>query len=300
MKRIYFTSLNRVPDPTEDGDLGKLYVLDWDTKELLTKNLPGAAVQVGRSRGIRGITWYQDKLLVAGVTNRLSFYDPDTFREIDTWAVEHAKFLHQVRVGPGPYEPRIYMASTGNDRCIAYPSCFTHFELDLNKDIIDPYITHPNTCQWGGDRLHFNSIAWDENGDEYHVYNATKMIFNYTKKEVFCHSRAFHGLHDIVITPTHIITNSSGDRTTLAIDRQTKDISVIHKNRRRPTTEHNLHGMTRGLALYKDLLFIGSTPGDVTLYRGQGNQWEFETNISISTDPHESIFDILLDPRDWT
>lgn len=296
MKRIYVTSLNRVHDPHEEGDLGKLYVLDWDTHLLRHQTLPTESISIGRSRGARGITWQRGGLVVAGVNNKLSFYDPDTLAMQGPSELSAVKFLHQIR----HYKDELHLVSTGNDKLFRYWELRETVEdLSLLKDIIDPYITHSDAPPWGQDHLHFNSIAWDENGDEYHVYNAARMIFNFTKKEVFCHSRAFHSLHDLVITPTHIITNSSADRTTLSIDRKTKDISVIHKNRRAPHSEHNLHGMTRGLALHKDLLFIGSTPGDLTLYQMVDGDYRFISNTSITYAKKESIFDILLDPRDW-
>ena len=295
MKRIYVTSLHRVPDPNEEGDLGKLYIIDWEDKQLRHKPLATESITIGRSRGIRGITWHNGKLVVAGVTNNISVYNPDTLELENSFPNGDAKYLHQIRSHNG----MLHMASTGNDVVVRAPlyGCDSIAEL---RDIIDPYITHPNACPWGGDRLHFNSLAWDENGDEYHVYNAASMIFNFTKKEVFCHSRAFHALHDLVITPTHMITNSSGDRATLSIDRKTKDISVIHKSRRHPTYSTNLHGMTRGLAAHGNHLFIGITPGDIALYYKWKDQYEFVSNFSLSIDPRESIFDILLDPRDWT
>ena len=298
MKRIYVTSLNRVSDPNEDGDLGKLYVLDWDTKKIIPHSLESDTINIGRSRGVRGIEYVDNYLIVAVVTNKLSAYNADTMLLIKEWEVAETKFLHQIRLDN---EGFLALASTGNDRIIRASNRKTYFieELSWNKDIIDPYITHPNACPWGGDRLHFNSLAWDENGDEYHIYNAPRIIFNYTKQEVFAQGGPLLAMHDIVFMDNHLIVNASGDRTTLAIDRVTKEIRVIHKSRRYPNSEHNLHGMTRGLAAWKDYLFIGSTPGDLTLYQKKGNEYFFISNFQLTQDPKESIFDILLDPRDW-
>ncbi len=293
MKRIYISSLNRVHDPNEEGDLGKLYLVDWDTGRVIPHSVESDAIQIGRSRGIRGLCWFAEGLLVAGVTNTLTHYDPDNFSIRKTWKDQRVKYLHQIRRSPAG---QLHMASTGNDRLV---TGWNTEDLSINKDIIDPYITDDSFPKWGGDRLHFNSLAWDESGDEYHIYNSPRMIFNYMKGEVFAQGGPFNSLHDIVINPKEIIVNSSGDRTTLSIDRKTKEISVLHKSRSRPSEEYNLHGMTRGLAQWDDHLFIGITPGTLLCFRLKRNEWEYESHLVISNDRRESIFDILLDPRDW-
>jgi WD40 repeat protein len=295
MKRIYISSLNRVHDPNEEGDLGKLYLLDWDTKKVIPHSVESEAIQIGRSRGIRGIAFNQDRnwLWVAGVNNKLSVYDANTMNLLDTFDVSEAKFLHQIRV----HDQTLHLVSTGNDRI--FRGCGDYENIGKIFHLIDPHITDPSFPDWGNDRLHFNSIAWDENGDEYHVYNSPRMIFNWSKREVFMQGGPFHSLHDIVINPKEIIVNSSGDRTTLAIDRKTKEITVIHKNRSRPSEEHNLHGMTRGLAQFDDYLFVGVTPGTILCFRLKRGEWEYDSHVVLSEDRRESIFDILLDPRDW-
>ncbi len=295
MKRIYISSLNRVRDPNEEGDLGKIYVLDWDTKSIVRNQIGGEHHYVGRSRGVRGMAFFPPfHLAVAGVTNKIAFYDNETMNFHSEFIEPRAKFLHQIKMHRGV----LHLTSTGNDSLIRGDEVE---DLSVNRDLIDLYIRDPSFPDWGNDRLHFNSIAWDENDEEYHVYNSARMIFNYTRKKVFAHGGPFNSLHDIVINPSHIIVNSSGDRTTLAIDRKTKEITVIHKNRSHPTTEFNLHGMTRGLAQWDDHLFVGITPGTILCFKlTTGNEWEYDSHVVLSEDRRESIFDILLDPTDWT
>ena len=66
-----------------------------------------------------------------------------------------------------------------------------------------------------------------------------------------------------------------------------------------PSTTVAQWGFTRGAAYHRDsgLIFTGSSPVDIHMFKT--NSWERLDWLRLSSTRDESIFDILLDPRDW-
>ena len=105
----------RVLGGSSSTDTGYLYIVDWDTKEQLVEPIEVRVTEKskrasGRSYGCRGITWYQDKVCVAGSNNTLQFCDPDTY-EISSNISFGSKLahIHQIR----SHEEKLYICNTG-------------------------------------------------------------------------------------------------------------------------------------------------------------------------------------------
>lgn len=301
MRRVYVTTIQRTNDP-DGGALGNIYVLDWDTKELLTNPRgldPGYSFYRprGKSHGVRGITFYKGVLYVAGSGSNLSRFDPDTYEMMDSKVFEQFRGVHQIRVFNG----LLYVVSTLNDslhKLDGYDIVET-VKLETYKSYIDPFIDYEKS--WGLDRLHFNSIAWLD-GEEYHSYCGPHIIFNFSRKKVIHQGGLVQSPHDIVFKNGCFITNSSTDKSTVSVNLFSGEEQVIQKitpPSHSNSSEHNSCGLTRGLAISGNLLFACSSPTVVNTFRYNNNSWTSEETFDLGGNLDESIFDILLDPRDW-
>ena len=148
------------------------------------------------------------------------------------------------------------------------------------------------------DTLHFNSIGWDGKGQEYHVYHKPGTVVNAKTKEV-----VFSGLigsHDIEFIDDHrAIINDSSTRRALIGDTKTKELRKVFEASDGPSTTVSQWGFTRGAACHSKsgVIFIGSAPVDVHMI--EINSWKRKDWLRLSSTRDESLFDILLDPRDW-
>ena len=303
IKRIYISCLCRqnLLGTEKIEEAGKIYILDWDTKTLLSGPYgvnPGYEYfkSLGRSHGARGIVVYKDLLYVAGSGSLLSKYDLNTFDLVETLSFKEFKFLHQIKVK----NDCIYIASAGNDKRFILRDDIIVDELDLStfKDILDPiYCYH---TEWGQDRLHFNSISWDEVGDEYHIYYNPGAVFNVTKGQVvYANRKELDCVHDIVFLDNNIIINSSNSKNTKLINRATKNVRTIYEaNTDITCSDINLSGFTRALAVCSFGLFVGSSPGRLVLL--DSKNFLVKEVFDFSIDKNESIYDIFLNPSDWS
>jgi len=306
MKRIIVSSLFRLVEYPEKGEVGRVYVLDWETKELMTNPVgiePGYSLHkpTGKSHGARGVTIYNDKILVAGSGNKFSYFDRDTYELIETFELNYVSYTHQIK-SVGEF---LYIVSTGNDKIFKICGKEIVEEVDLVniRDTIDPHLTEGRLKhEWGSDRAHVNSVGWDSEGNSYHVYLGANMLLNYTTKEVIYQGGLFNAPHDILEHGGDLIVNSTLEGTTIKIDKDTHEASVIFcsMTEDNPGGINNDWGATRALCTFGDYLFIGSVPTRITmLKRVQDGTYEFIETFDISLVQYEAIYDMVLDPRDW-
>lgn len=318
MRRVYVTSLFRFDteeDRARNKDLdGRVYVLDWDSGEVLNEPLcvePGNGLMAksGRSSGARGIAFHQDRIYVAGSGSFINVFDPDTLRiktRIQCDQETQGSF-HIIREKDGI----LYVPNTRGDSILKIQGVEIIEEVKLEEHV-RPLLEANNARgdwyekrEWGHDKLHFNSIGWDPaTGDEYHMYFGPRMLVNFTKKEIVLKEGPLNCPHDIVPTQHGIFTSSSGDRTVLLVRENGRFIHTITKEYQGEYTgpEYALWGFTRGLAYYKPekLLVTGVSPGTLRGYRFEGAHKVFlEKELVLTMDNKESIFDVMLDPRDW-
>jgi len=311
MRRIYISTVRRVPTYDVD-DCGFLYVLDWDTKSLVcdpiliwdarTPNDPKS-----RTHGARGITCHNDQIYVAGsgrhIDNidhygKISIFDRDNYRFVKTLRfADEFSGIHQIR----DYNGYLYVVSTGNDRVYRMKNDTI---VDFTSVETIAGLLPPLDRPWGQDRVHFNSIGWDASGNEYHVYLSAQAVVNFTKKKVILQGEEhLSGAHDMCfVQPYKAIINLSDLHRSILLDVRTGEYDTIlqlpdikHQN-----AEWADLNRPRGSAYDSttETAFICATPGHMYCY--DVNTWEQVDYFSFTKDVREGVFDMLLDPRDWT
>ncbi|HEC64794.1 MAG TPA: hypothetical protein ENI23_05850 [bacterium] len=302
MKRIYISSLFRVDDSdhVEHREMGRLYVLDWDTKTFLknpTEVNPGHTLYKPKSKfhGARGVTIHDGYIYVAGSYDMLSRYDLETFELVDTVTFPEFKGAHQIK----SYRGAIYLVSCANDmrHKVVSKTIVETEDLSSIANIVDPYIKGEH--EWGTGRLHFNSINWDDDGDEYHVYYAAHMVFNYTRKEIIYQGYPLNCPHDIAFHKDNILVNSTGDRTTVCINKHTKKAKVIYTTSDFNTVRYNSWGFTRALGVCDDTIFVGSVPTKLAALTYKDGEYVLMEIFEVSLAEDEAIYDIALNAVDF-
>jgi len=276
MKRVYVSSIIR----NHDYGFGRLYVIDYDTMKIVYKK----HIDNNQYR-IRGMAFHNGELFMVNAINGLMIFDRSNLRfgPITRYKqIEHAHLLYS-------YMGQLWITSTGNDRIVK----IRDFKLD---DVV--YVG--NHKYMNKDTRHLNSITWN-NGNEYHVYNKTRSVFNYTTKEVVV--KGLWGLHDIAfVNDNMFIVNASRENRSCLCDinqgKVIKDILVTETVKNSPP-EAQL-GFVRGLAISKRYkkIFIGSAPANIHIF--DIDTLNKVNCFEISNDnEYESIYDICLDEDDW-
>lgn len=303
MKRVYITTIHRKKEFTAGERLGNVYVVDWRTKRLLTKPSgldPGYSFHrpLSKSHGVRGISFHNEKIFVAGSGSNLSCFDKDTFELIEHREIKELIGIHHIRSHNG----LLYVVSTGNDILFKLDNFDIVDEVYIEdyKEHIEPYMFEEcKEKSWGTNKVHFNSIGWDQDGNEYHIYCGAKVIFNFTKKEVVYCGNNLKGPHDLVFDGSSLYFNNSETLSTCKVGLVSKDLCEVHSFSPDSEfiSEYNTNGFTRGLAKSGDVLFMCGSPTRVCSFDVKNNK-EIDS-LKLSDDLGESVFDVMLDPRDW-
>lgn len=316
MKRIYISQLYR--DEENNAPSDSIFVLDWESKEILFSpemppeewTVPIRAVS--RSVGTRGLAWYQGHLWAVGSVGGLFKIDPDSGELIEEFQIDQIVHPHLMKVKGD----LLYITSTGRDSLVAFDGKQVVGECLLKdipglpalvKPLIDPL---RDGREWGDDKLHFNSVAWDEEGNEYHTYMWCHAIVDVTNLRVI--EKGILAPHDLEIAGGRIYYSASNDRSTHSVGLESGSRSTVFRKqipddeleRRRKFKETNegqvfpYVSLTRGIKIYKNLLFLCNAPGTIScldLNKHGKVVGEMEYCESKAAQP----FDILLDPRDW-
>lgn len=298
MKRIYVTLAERVDRPGDSpGDVGELVALDWDSKTVLQR-IPvssGREVKVGRSRGATGIAWHEGKIYVSCRQGIVSL-DPNNYRvgrvhPIDKLGIPGG--IHQIKEHNG----ELFIVCTAGDS----------LAVMQRKRII-----RLETLASGQDQLHFNSIAWDPKGHEYHLYMADKRSPGRRKRvqsRIVNHTTGQdvrNGLgrlpHDLLfLDESRLLYCASADGDLHLLDTKTRqDKVVFHRGvTGDPGGTYRLQGFMRGLAYAPgdDSVFVGLAPG--TICELDATDWSLKGEVVFERGSKCAIYDFLLDPRDW-
>jgi hypothetical protein len=302
MRRIYVSCTNRVESP-EDAprDRGDAYVIDWDTKKVINHlDAYGPEdIEVGRSRGCAGIAWHDNKIYIA-CRSGLCVFDPDTLEQVaEISGVGHG--IHEIKSRGG----KLYITNTATDSFTVLENDEVVEQVyirekDLPAEIVD-HLNHLNRgVDYGTNRLHFNSLAWDGNGDMYHLYMSGGIVYNWSRKKLACDIMGSAMHHDLVLLDNNtFLTNGSGVGKTILIDIVAQTTRTVRKSSVGALEKGVQHGWLRGMALHKqtNTLFLTAVPGQ--LIAVDTNTWEDTDSMNFSTQPQEAPYGILLDPRDW-
>lgn len=300
MRRIYATVFYRTtPEAPLAEDL--LFVVDWETKRLvgqvamhLDNDGHVSAVSGVRSHGARGLAVVGDELYVAGSSNRISIYalteSLPTF--VRSFVVPGAQHVHQIRLHDG----RLYVVSAGTDEL---------YILDSGTDcVIDvrqlgpppaPPVLPYSEKRLGEGRLHFNSIGWNAAGEALHVYMGCRTIYNRTRRTPVSGS-PMRCLHDVVEWNGLLVTNSSSDGATVAIEPDGTYRILHHAPRQRSPLGG---GWARGLVIANGNLICGAAPLMLTEVSQESGVFEVVAQHSFLSTPEAAVYDLALDPRDW-
>ena len=308
MRRIYVSCTNRVESPRDaPQDRGEAYVIDWDTKKVIDRlDVFGPKdIRVGRSRGCAGIAWLNNKIYIA-CRSGLCVFDPDNLKLI-TEISEVGGGIHEIK----RRGHKLYIVATDSDS-------FTVIENDeviervniREKDLSYEALHYLNKyagkkhVNCGANKLHFNSLAWDGNGDLHHVYMSGGLIYNWTRKKLVCEPLGKATMHhDLVLLENNsFLTNDSNSGETIVIDIATNTKRLVRKSSigtQCSAPGGSRIGWLRGMALHKQTqtLFLTTAPGKLVMVNT--NTWKDIDSMEFSIQPQEAPYGILLDPRDW-
>lgn len=312
MRRLYISSLFRLEKVNEKSKAGAVYVVDWDDG-LLLKDFDSMRVsktsflQPGNSYGSRGITIYRGMLCVATSEDTIFFYDLDTLEKKHTLRLDKGASLHQIDARGD----RLYVCSTGTNELIVVEEfdVVDRVRLDQQAAVFDGDISDrwKTTNHWPKDKLHFNSIAWDGCGDEYHLYFSAGILYNYTKKKVVCQAKILRGGHDICCYGRFAFVCATSARKVYKIGLDTGEMEqVFYLGDRldgKPPAQSgsflSMWGTTRGMVIHGSSLFLGVSPGRIYELDLSSDDYEVLNLFRLPTKHYECIFDMVLDPRDW-
>lgn len=302
MKRIYISTLRRCPQPESNGGI---HVVDWDEKRVLSNSqyIVPSREKEGRSWGMRGITWFKNRLFVGRTDERIMQVDPDTMTNLGVRDDSRIRHVHQLKA----YEDKLYIVSTGVNRILMSPDGFNfiqHREIEDIADVLDPFVpeaTNRKHPQWNQDRVHCNSVAW-WNGDEYHVYANIRMVYNWTKRKIVWEGAPLSMPHDfIVLDEDRFVVNTSAMRASIVFEGGQP--RIFHKEPERPKVlePRALPGWTRGGACADGILFICAAPGLLRAFDAKTLKLveTMEFTPRIGNKEQLAPYDIVLDPRDW-
>lgn len=312
MKRVYITTLFR----DNVKEYGNFYVIDWDTKEKLYFGTFASKSQGGHSVGLRGLwqngdyVWFldgQDSAYIYGkFENRISPEGRINLCDFVPSLSNQFNGIHQACFFIKNNQFKVQVACAGTDEIIEFFDYgFTLWRKISLNEIKDSFLLQnlDSSKKFGEDKLHINSInIHPVTGDIYHVYHNPACVYNWTKQEVVFlspHNPAvLNQPHDIEFTPDgkYFYVSSSANRNVVKFDMNGNPVLFGWKAGGGESTKHNMHGYTRGLAVWEDKLFSCASPGFVRLFASQDS---LEEEISITDNPDESIFDISLDYRDF-
>lgn len=312
MKRIFVSSLVRIGAMSEfygvRGDVGKVYLFDIESGSLITNPVDidissdGSSLHKvqGKSRGARGLAYYNGHLYVAGSVNVISVYDINTLELVDTLKFNEKHYFHQLRV----HNDRLHAISTGTDSILRIKDFVVEEVTFLgDKDAFFSTFLYEGReyNEWGTDRVHFNSIAWDEEGAEYHVYHTLDAVVNYTSNKLIAQGGPLWSPHDVAFHGSDILVNSTAAHSLVAIDRDSGKQRVVFVSDYDgdPSNPDNDWNSTRGLAVFGEYVVVGSVPTRVTLLRRTGSgEYVVENRFDLSLFPYEAVYDILIHPDD--
>lgn len=291
MKRIYITLVARVDNPTDSPeDIGEVVVVDWDTKKVIKTIIAGGhyIVDTSRSRGAYGVTWQEDKLYVACRQNIIVFDPYDDYKELDVILLGNPAGHHQIKAHNG----FIYVVCTGGD---------------LVRRIKDGRIEQTYCARGGGyqegvanDTLHFNSITWDSNDNEYHLYMRPRYIVNYTTGQRL-NAKLGNMPHDLCFLDDNrlLFTDSANGHLRLFNIETNETITVFSKPTGNKGGGYQISGFMRGVGYDKESnsVFVGTAPG--ILYELDADTWAEKNVVIFETKNGSAVYDILFDPRDW-
>ena len=319
MKRIYISCIYRDDNNKALGGDDWLFIVDWENKTVLsTPEKPPAECVLparfsARSVGLRGLTWFKDRLWTAGASQGLLEIDPDTCQLIKFHQLPEISEPHQIKAKGDV----IHIANTGHDSVLEFDGTAVVQERKIVDmpgvpELIEPYLLDAyKTIPWGERRVHFNSLTWDSEGNEYHTYMRCNSIFDVTNQRII--ECGISQAHDLEVVGTNLFYSSSGDRSTFSVnlgkDKQFWRTCWLHKEipdveleaRKNSSLEHFPYiSLVRGIAhsAKDNFLFIAYAPGTLVCL-DLSNHGKKVGELKYCNSRAAVPFDILLDPRDW-
>ena len=304
--KLLVSTVQRVPREKVNRDFKCVYLIDYNSGQVINhidSLRPGWSLisETGNSHGARGLCVFNNLLYIADWDGRLSWYSLDDFSLLGSRILDNVHGVHIIR----EHNDLLHIVSTKTDSVVRLDknnNIVQETKISEASDIIDDFISRADLRinkselrDWGNNRLHFNSICWDENGDEYHVYHNIDVIFNFTKKEFVWHSDPlFKQPHDIEIKDGYLYTNSSGTFSSLRRNLKNNNVKIFNTNESSISKNNpwNLYGMTRGLYLGDTFLLTGNTP--FSIMRFNLKTLKKTKEIAIETSEAQSIFDICI------
>lgn len=293
MKKIYITLTRRVAQEADSPeDKSEFVIIDWETKQVSAAYIAdsGEKVRTGRSRGLGGITWHNDKIYIAC---RLGVFvlDPNTYEEIKKIAIGEPLGIHQIK-SDGKV---IWVAAMNAD-------CLQIIQADKVKAVVPTteYGTIPR-----GDALNYNglnAIGFSPAGEMFLLYSHKGQIYNWTTQKVVV-TGLDQAPHDICfISEDECLFTQSSSKELFKANVRTgaKTLLLSMQNLARADDfSHAASGWLRGISYYRptNSVFLTAAPG--VLLEVDTLSWKIREQCIFSERVGDAPFDILLDPRDW-
>lgn len=265
--KLYITSLVR--KGTHRGEDGWLYIVDLPSFKVIDKI---------KHVSLRGMCLLDNELIVADFFHTLyKFNEPE--RKLEVYCDDNRfSYLHLIYNRNGT----IWTTNSGNNSIVKVKDAQVTEVIKLNPK--------------SSDELHFNSIGFAPNGDEYYMYNYCGHVWS--KR----HRRFVVGdlkcAHDIVfINDEEFVVNDSLTRRTLLCNINGGHRAIVNMPEDSRSTGVCMWNLTRGLEYVpeKNLMFVATSPCMIHVLDVSDNYKDIHA-IELSQNRDESTFDLLVAP----
>lgn len=303
MSRLYMSIMSRLTkDRQLAGEKARVICYDLDTKKSFSRYFDiNSFPELSRSVGCRGICYYDGFIWLATSERGLIKLSPDDLSMhennfMDTDVIQHT---HQIKLHDG----KLWMCDTGHDRVAVYnwetKEVESYIDLSCDSDMLDELDNNQKHKPYGTDRLHFNSIEWAPNGDQWHLYMHCNCLFNFTTKRIIAPPQEHRaGMHDILfLDDDRLIYSSSNSNTTYELNLKTEEYRAIYQEPKRARQDNisNQFGWARGLEIDREngILYATYTPCVLQAY-DVNDDYKLLFREELDSDVMESTYDMVL------
>ncbi len=283
----------------------------------------------GADRGLRGIAFYEDKIICAA-SDEVFFFNKD-FKIVKSIRNRYLKDCHEIYI----YENKLYLTSTGYDSILvfnlkteSFDKGFTYRKKKLKKDKFYKLFRKARLAKMAKHFSNKNSFAFtsfdpqSKNGpnlnDTSHINNVfvkngivhfsgTRLehLFkiNTDGKSVASVLKTGGGTHNVSLYKNyHAYNNTEKDSVTIIDSENSKD-SFHFKTKKYKSEEllytnigkdHARQGFGRGLCFYQNFIIRGSSPSTITVH--SLNERKLIKSINLTLDIRNAIHGLEVFP----
>jgi len=279
---------------TETGETRQ--VIDWNDCNIDWKGRGG-------DRGLRGIAFYENKIYIAA-SDEIFVLDKD-FNRIKSYKNKYLKHCHEIFINKN----KLYLTSTGYDSILEFNldkgEFIKGYYIKQKKDSLDLKVFNPeqNNGPEQKDTLHINNVGYF-NGKIYFSGTCLDKIYFIHKFLGFKSAKPYMDIplstHNTQPYNDGIIYNdTAGKRIIYKNSKIIDEFHIIEYEKEKMLNtdlpeDHAVQAFGRGLCFKDDLIFGGSSPATISVYK-QGKPNPIKT-INLTMDIRNSIHGLEIWP----